>query len=589
MDTIPELGNSLDPTSFISSLNDQDKVENTAEQVHGTRSSNLATGVSDLGVVCAQESVREKTLMRAAATSTNHINSGLENIDEMDQIHTAVEEILDRLAVFRIEYMTRTIQDREWEAFLALLQGSTPDLDIEDFQEIDTPLEVRNTSMSMASAHIKQTRKTHALLTKSTRRQAQIEGRADKATGDPEAFGVKPATGSWKIEELSSDDLKCAGRGDTLTTWDSMRDRPSGMNENQRQLLRRGAYLQGGEDLVLAIEAPSPHNTGGWNLSGATYPKSMVVSGDKLSAVDSGTTLTIITGEDGKYLCGFDKSATVKIMGFNGSITSSSGKGCAVGFAETRNGTTIGLKIPNAHVVQGAPNDLLSVSGMVAIGYQFHFQKPVSYVVTPEKEVLNLIEQNGLYWLRWKQTNELSLATSKLHTMTEARAGAMAPTLGHLSTGAVDGTADILLNGGEEFAGDGTIGQRSENELNVTCERDDCYSCNAATRVRESSVSLDLLHRRLGHFNLDSIENMVRNKSLDMRLSDKQRHVCPVCKAHKITRRSVPSTRDAEPITEHPFERVWSDVKGKITQTSMATDILLRLRVNSRGGRTYTS
>ena len=85
----------------------------------------------------------------------------------------------------------------------------------------------------------------------------------------------------------------------------------------------------------------------------------------------------------------------MKIVGFNGSVTSSKGSGQIIGFATSRGGRRVSIRIPNVHVVPGAPNELLSVSGMVALGYEFHFTPKGAWVVTPELEVIDWLRRAG--------------------------------------------------------------------------------------------------------------------------------------------------------------------------------------------------
>ena len=46
---------------------------------------------------------------------------------------------------------------------------------------------------------------------------------------------------------------------------------------------------------------------------------------------------------------------------------------------------------------------------MVALGYGFHFTARGSWIVTPDLEILDIVEKGGLYWLKWaKAVNPLS-------------------------------------------------------------------------------------------------------------------------------------------------------------------------------------
>jgi hypothetical protein len=135
--------------------------------------------------------------------------------------------------------------------------------------------------------------------------------------------------------------------------------------------------------------------------------ESIVLSDYVYSAVDSGTSITIAQLEN--QLAGLDKSATVKIMGFNGSVSRSKGKGRMLGVASNRDGTRVVLRVPDAHHVPGAPSDLLSVSALVAHGYEFHFTASGAWMITPEMDIKDLEQKGGLYWLKWaKAVNPLS-------------------------------------------------------------------------------------------------------------------------------------------------------------------------------------
>ena len=71
-------------------------------------------------------------------------------------------------------------------------------------------------------------------------------------------------------------------------------------------------------------------------------------------------------------------------------------------YATSRDGHKVPIHIPGINVVRGAPNTLLSVSCLVKIGFEFHFTKKKSWIVTPDLEIINLEQRGGLYWLRYK-------------------------------------------------------------------------------------------------------------------------------------------------------------------------------------------
>jgi len=88
--------------------------------------------------------------------------------------------------------------------------------------------------------------------------------------------------------------------------------------------------------------------------------------------------------------------------------------------------------------------------------------------------------------------------------------------------------------------------------------------CCGAVKDRAKFVSLDLLHRRLAHFDAKMIDNMVSQNSVDVRLIDHRAPTCDACRANKITRGATPDQREQEAAKRKPFERVWTDVKGKL-------------------------
>jgi transposase InsO family protein len=73
-----------------------------------------------------------------------------------------------------------------------------------------------------------------------------------------------------------------------------------------------------------------------------------------------------------------------------------------------------------------------------------------------------------------------------------------------------------------------------------------------------------LLHRRLAHWNEDLLQKMVKHRAVDMVLSDRARCVCDVCRVSKATRRHVADHREHLAEQTRPFQRVWTDLKGKV-------------------------
>ena len=165
------------------------------------------------------------------------------------------------------------------------------------------------------------------------------------------------------------------------------------LSGSRRRRVRRELRTVAAESRYLGFEA----------FKSFVKAKSFLLTEDVYSAIDSGTTVSI--SADGELLLnGFNPKSAVKIMGFNGSISRSAGSGDIVGFAYSRDGRRIPLRVQKVHSVLGAPNDLLSVSAMLQQGYSFHFTKEKSWILTPEMEALDLIERGGLFWLKWQKS-----------------------------------------------------------------------------------------------------------------------------------------------------------------------------------------
>ena len=88
-----------------------------------------------------------------------------------------------------------------------------------------------------------------------------------------------------------------------------------------------------------------------------------------------------------------------------------------------------------------------------------------------------------------------------------------------------------------------------------------CHSCGGA---KSNSVPLQLVHQRLGHFNMEMLEKMSDARAIDVTLSDRSNCECAICMANKLTRGSVPRERESSGPAPKPFERVCTDVKGKV-------------------------
>jgi hypothetical protein len=272
-----------------------------------------------------------------------------------------------------------------------------------------------------------------------------------------------------------------ARRGTTansVSEWDSILNMSGGARRQVRREARMASSAT--EPKYMAFEA----------FEDASSARSMVVSQEMYSAVDTGTTVTIAKA-DGTQLESFDPQSALRIMGFNGSTTRSQGTGVLVGFAKDRQGRQIELRVPHAHLIKGAPSDLLSVSSLVALGYSFHFTPQVSYIVTPQGDIVDLIVKKGLYWLKWDRPIDPSAARRPVKA---GGAAAAEDEIQGISGNDIDEAADELnaVNGAQ----DDPI-----PAVSTPCCSFVCPTCNVATRVKEQAVPLKLLHERFGHFN----------------------------------------------------------------------------------------
>ena len=123
-------------------------------------------------------------------------------------------------------------------------------------------------------------------------------------------------------------------------------------------------------------------------------------AGEYQKIIDSGTNVSV---ETERMVDRIDPSQRITITAFNGSRSSTLGTILdPIAAVKNRFGHQILIKLPREHVVKDAPHALLSVSAMVSLGYEFHFVKGGSYIVTPELDVIDMIERNGLYWMPFR-------------------------------------------------------------------------------------------------------------------------------------------------------------------------------------------
>jgi len=249
--------------------------------------------------------------------------------------------------------------------------------------------------------------------------------------------------------------------------------------------------------------------------------------------VDTGTTVSLVSDPD--TLDDINLSHIIKIMGFNSSVSRSKERGTTFGFARSADERrVVPLRIPNVHHLPGAPHNLLSVSALTATGYVFHFEDKNSYVVTPEGETLELLQANGHYWLKWRRA--VDPAAKKLGVATTTRSDDKVSAR----------RGEHEAKAGEDRASFLKMIDRAQNVIPAgatsKCTHQGCERCYLA-RTGGPKAPLMLLHRRLAHWNSDLLEKVVKNRAIDVTLSDRARCVCDVCRVSKPTRRHVPCER----------------------------------------------
>jgi hypothetical protein len=273
--------------------------------------------------------------------------------------------------------------------------------------------------------------------------------------------------------------------------------------------------------------------------------KERLLDDQEFAAIDSGSTINLT--RESVPLLDFDSSISTTIMGFNGSRTRSIGAGTISGLTADEHGNDVSFRIPNAHIVKGAPNNLLSVSALVRQGFSFHFTPSKAWMETPQHKIVNLVEKSGLFWLRWSSASDSDPALP-------AHSPVFDPTPASCSHSFID--EQLYFESASEQLSSHTVTDQ-ELSKDSSCQ---CY----LVRGSGKTIDLELAHRRFGHIGEALLERMFDAGAIDLRLSGRKFSPCPICSANKVTRSTVPSTRERPQQVRLPFERIWSDVKGPI-------------------------
>ena len=471
--------------------------------------------------------------------------SVLDSIEELNPVHAELDAAVHCCHVRVLAHVTKEVQNKKfWED----LKKSTDTIELSS-----TLLAMGDTctgrSMAMEARFIL---KLNKRMNEHERRMKRV-GRKNLHTGN--AGAPVPRATETLVSDVTVnthvDESGLASRRDTATVV--MKKRPDKLissNDRDCVAIRTGESCRktlthwaaptnqrscsDRESLHLGTQASSSSISSirRFDHDGRAH-KSPIVSCRNSAIVDSGTTISIaMTGEG---LMDFDSNASTKIMGFNGSISRSTGIGTISGVVTSDGGRDIQIEIPGANVLPGAPNNLVSVRALSAQGNTVVFAPTRAFIQTPEKVRIDLVDRSGLYWLHWDQSDSTK---GRPRQTTDVRTQLSALP-----------RARTITN--REFAED----------VKSRPKRSQC--CNLA-HGSGKRISVDLAHRRFGHFAKDKIVKMLETDNVGLTLTNRRSTVCDICLANKLTRNTVPKSRENPPVARAPLERVWTDVKGKL-------------------------
>jgi len=178
----------------------------------------------------------------------------------------------------------------------------------------------------------------------------------DRADGDESADTSNEITPTswWERRQLGgySSEFEGYGYGTTISQYalaKAFTAPERSTSSSQRRKSSREFRLVAGEPFYLAFEAFTQRDAvattnksrdgSGGACNGTQVPTALPASKcltqEVYSAVDSGTTLTIMDLPGGTFV-GYNKNNRLKIAGFNGSVSKSRGSGTAIGFAQSQ-------------------------------------------------------------------------------------------------------------------------------------------------------------------------------------------------------------------------------------------------------------
>ena len=529
--------------------------------------------------------VKPNHIEKVGRPEANTVNFDIEK-EEQELIESDLEEAVHHSQVTYLECLRDAIDDAEFEKSLAdkCVQSAPASWEKDAVEITKNEVKRKSTNGSWKRA-----------VEAAARKNARKSSASAQAAEIPKYDISKDTwfTGAANIETRELSDIEVwwerhcndskspfYGRGYGLTIEQAMASRSllasrasttsKRLSGSEARKLRRESQLVEGEDEFLAFKVSSEGNVNCAVVSEREFE----------AAIDSGTTISLKNEEFVEQLTEFDPEWKVKIMGFNGSVTSSEGKGTLVGYATSQDGRKVPIYIPGINVVRGAPNTLLSVSCLVKLGFEFHFTKKKSWIITPSLDVINLEQRGGLYWLRYKQLVEPQETNTAAKAQKEENAlGAEESVLESdivncyfVEESSSELNAQPKVEDTRKLTTEVSAAAESEVDKSAeqlvlleTCKCVECEWCNAAVKEKVKTISSDLLHRRFMHMSHTTLRQMVKNKSLDFVLTDFKEHECDICKANKVTKGTVPDSREEDKADEmKPFSHVTSDVKGKM-------------------------
>ena len=79
---------------------------------------------------------------------------------------------------------------------------------------------------------------------------------------------------------------------------------------------------------------------------------------------------------------------------------------------DTEDGSAVGIQIKNAQRIDSAPNNLISLSGLTKQRFRFEFDVDGGRMFTPTCKRVDLVERDGLYWLKWRSPDQSPIASA---------------------------------------------------------------------------------------------------------------------------------------------------------------------------------